>query len=86
LLLKKTKITQFKELVWKIKIKQRKEILSMHIEIPKSQEVGSFAPCFPPDSSEDNQDGRRKREFHSIWLEDQGGKPTDGTKYKIYIR
>jgi hypothetical protein len=26
----------------------------------------------PRDSSEDNQDGRRKREVHCIWLEDQG--------------
>jgi hypothetical protein len=46
-LLKKTKITQFKELVWKIKIQQRKEMLSMNTKIPRVKKSGHLLPVLP---------------------------------------
>jgi hypothetical protein len=35
----KTKITQFKELFWKIKIQQRKEMLSINNKIPRVKKL-----------------------------------------------
>ena len=47
MLLKKTKITQFKELFWKIKIQQRKEMLSMNNKIPRVKKSGHLLPVLP---------------------------------------
>jgi hypothetical protein len=46
-LLKKTNITLFKELFWKIKIQQRKEMLSMHTKIPRVKKSGHLLPVLP---------------------------------------
>jgi hypothetical protein len=43
-LLKKTKITQLKELFWKIKIQQRNEMLSMHSKIQRVKKSGCLLP------------------------------------------
>jgi hypothetical protein len=45
--LKKTKITPFKELLWKIKIQQRKEMLSMHTKIPRVKKLCHLLPVLP---------------------------------------
>ena len=54
---------------------------------PKGQEVGSFAPCSPSDSSE----GKTKMEeekgkFIAFDLKTRVGQPSDATKYKKYFR
>jgi hypothetical protein len=46
-LLKKTKITPFKELLWKIKIQQRKEMLTMNNRIPRVKKSGHLLPVLP---------------------------------------
>jgi hypothetical protein len=45
--LKKTNITQFKELFWKIKIQQRKEMLSINNKIPRVKKSGHLLPVLP---------------------------------------
>jgi hypothetical protein len=46
-LLKKIQITPFKELFWKIKIQQRKEMLSMHTKIPRVKKLGHLLLVLP---------------------------------------
>jgi hypothetical protein len=46
-LLKKTNITPFKELFWKIKIQQRKEMLSINNRIPRIKKSGHLLPVLP---------------------------------------
>jgi hypothetical protein len=46
-LLKKIKITPFRELFWKIKIQQQKKMLSMHTKIPRVKKLGHLLPVLP---------------------------------------
>jgi hypothetical protein len=82
-LLKKTKITQFKELFWKIKIQQRKEMLSMHTKIPRVQKSAHMLPVLPLLPQEVEEE---KGKFIAFDLKTRVEQPSDATKYKKYVR
>jgi hypothetical protein len=65
-LLKKTNITQFKELFWKIKIQQRKEMLSMNNKIPRVKKSGHLLPILPLIPQKTTKMEEEKGEFHCI--------------------
>jgi hypothetical protein len=77
--LKKTNITQFKELFWKIKIQQRKEMLSINNRIPRVKKSGHLLPALPLMEEE-------KGKFIAFDLKTRVEQPSDATKYKKYIR
>jgi hypothetical protein len=85
-LLKKTNITQFKELFWKIKIQQRKEMLSMHTEIPRVKKSGHLLPVLPLIPQKTTKMEEEKERFIAFDLKTRVGQPSDATKYKKYIK
>jgi hypothetical protein len=85
-LLKKTKITQFKELFWKIKIQQRKEMLSMNNKIPRAKKSGHLLPVLPLIPQKTTKMEEEKGKFIAFDLKTRVGQPSDATKYKKYVR
>jgi hypothetical protein len=85
-LLKKTNITHFKELFWKIKIQQRKEMLSMHSKIPRVKKSGHLLPVLPLIPQKTTKMKEEKGKFIAFDLKTRVGQPSDATKYKKYIR
>jgi hypothetical protein len=85
-LLKKTNITQFKELFWKIKIQQRKEMLSMNNKIPRVRKLGHLRPVLPLIPQKTTKMEVEKVKFMALDLKTRVGQPSDATKYKKYVR
>jgi hypothetical protein len=85
-LLKKTNITPFKELFWKIKIQQRKEMLSMHTKIPRVKKSGHLLPILPLIPQKTTKMEEEKEKFIAFDLKTRVGQPSDSTKYKKYVR
>jgi len=85
-LLKKTNITPFKELFWKIKIQQRKEMLSMHSKIPRVKKSGHLLPVLPLIPQKTTKMEEEKGRFIAFDLKTRVGQPSDATKYKKYVR
>jgi hypothetical protein len=85
-LLKKTKITQFKELFWKIKIQQRKEMLSTNNKIPRVEKSVHLLPVLPLIPQKTTKMGEKKGKFIAFDLKTRVGQPSDATKYKKYVR
>jgi hypothetical protein len=83
MLLKKTKISQFRELFWKIMIQQRKEMLSM---IPRVKKSDNFLPVLPLIPQKTTKMEKVKRRFIAFDLKTRVGQPSDVTKYKKYVR
>ena len=86
MLLKKTKITQFKELFWKIKIQQRKEMLSINNRIPRVKKSGHLLPVLPLIPQKTTKMEEEKGRFIAFDLKTRVGQPSDATKYKKYVR
>jgi hypothetical protein len=85
-LLKKTKIKQFKELFWKIKIQQRKEMLSMNNKIPRVKKSGHLLPVLPLIPQKTTKMEEEKGRFIAFDFKTRVGQPSDATKYKKYLR
>jgi hypothetical protein len=83
-LLKKTKITQFKELFWKIKILLRKEMLSMHTKKPRVKKSAHLLPILPLIPQKTTKMDEDKGKFIAFDLKTRVGPPPDATKYKKY--
>jgi hypothetical protein len=81
-----TNITPFKELFWKIKIKQRKEILSMNNKIPRVKKSGHLLPVLPLIPQKTTKMDEEKGMFIAFDLKTRVGQPSDATMYKKYIR
>jgi len=86
-LLLKKKIKYLQELIRKIQVNKRKEImLSIKSRIPKSKTSGSLIPVLPlvpeklPTIEED------KGKYLIFELKTRVGQPADSTKYKKYVR
>ena len=86
MLLKKTKITPFKELFWKIKIQQRKEMLSINNRIPRVKKSGHLLPVLPLIPQKTTKMEEEKGRFIAFDLKTRVGQPSDATKYKKYVR
>ena len=86
MLLKKTKITPFKELFWKIKIQQRKEMLSINNWIPRVKKSGHLLPVLPLIPQKTTKMEEEKGRFIAFDLKTRVGQPSDATKYKKYVR
>ena len=86
MLLKKTKITQFKELYWKIKIQQRKEMLSMNAKIPRANKSGHLLPVLPLIPLKTTKMKEEKGNFIAFDLKTRVGQPLDATKFKKYVK
>jgi DNA/RNA-binding domain of Phe-tRNA-synthetase-like protein len=52
--LKEVKVITFKELYWKLKIQQRKEMLSMQAKIQRIKKAGHLLPVLPLIKKTDN--------------------------------
>jgi hypothetical protein len=85
-LLKKTKITPFKELFWKIKIQQRKEMLSINNKIPRVKKSGHLLPVLPLIPQKTTKMEEEKGRFIAFDLKTRVGQSSDATKYKKYVR
>jgi hypothetical protein len=85
-LLKKTNITPFKELFWKIKIQQRKEMLSINNRIPRVKKSGHLLPVLPLIPQKTTKMEEEKGRFIAFDLKTRVGQPSDATKYKKYVR
>jgi hypothetical protein len=85
-LLKKIKIAPFKELFWKIKIQQQKEMLSMHTKIPRVKKSGHLLPALLLIPQKTTNIDEEKGKFIAFDLKTRVGQPSDATKYKKYIR
>jgi hypothetical protein len=85
-LLKNTKITQLKELFWKIKIQQRKEMLSMNNKIPRVKKSGHLLPVLPLIPQKTTKMEEEKGKLIAFDLKTRVGQPSDATKYKKYIK
>jgi hypothetical protein len=85
-LLKKTKITPFKELFWKIEIQQRKEMLSINNKIPRIKKSGHLLPVLPLIPQKTTKMEEEKGKFIAFDLKTRVGQPSDATKYKKYFR
>ena len=86
MLLKKTNITPFKELFWKIKIQQRKEMLSINNRIPRVKKSGHLLPVLPLIPQKTTKMEEEKGRFIAFDLKTRVGQPSDATKYKKYVR
>jgi hypothetical protein len=85
-LLKKTNITLFKELFWKIKIQQRKEMLSINNRIPRVKKLGHLLPVSPLIPQKTTKMEEEKGRCIAFDLKTRVGQPSDATKYKKYVR
>jgi hypothetical protein len=85
-LLKKTKITRFKELFWKIKIQQRKGMLSVHTKIPRVKKSGHLLPVLLLIPQKTTKMEEEKGKFIAFDLKTRVRQPSDPTKYKKYVR
>jgi hypothetical protein len=86
MLLKKTNIIPFNELLWKIKIQERKEMLSMHSKIPRVKKSGHLLPVLPLIPQKTTKMEEEKGKFIAFDLKTRVGQPSDATKYKKYVR
>jgi hypothetical protein len=87
MLLQKIKITPFKELFWKMKIQQRKEMLSMHTKIPRVKKSGHLLPVLLLIPQKRQPRCKKKKgKFIAFDLKARVGQPSDATQYKKNIR
>jgi hypothetical protein len=78
-LLKKTNITPFKELFWKIKIQQRKKMIRMHTKIPRDKKSVDFLPVLPLIPQKRTKMEEEKGKFIAFDLKTRVGQPSNTT-------
>jgi hypothetical protein len=85
-LLKKFAIPPFRELFWKIKVLQNKEMMSIQSRIPRVKKAGHLLTVLPlipyKNSSMDKEMGM----YIAFELKTRVGQPSDVTKYKKFVR
>jgi hypothetical protein len=85
-LLKKIKITPFKDFFWKIRIQQRKEMLSMHVKIPTVKTLDHILPVLVLIPQERTKMEAEKWKNIAFDFKTRVGQPSGATKYKKYVR
>lgn len=86
MLLREVIITPFKDLYWKIKVQQSRDMLSMKSNIPRVKKAGYLLPVLPllPIKSPGLEE--EKGRYIAFDLRTRVGQPSDATKYKKYVR
>jgi hypothetical protein len=80
------KIPLFRELYWKIKIQQKKEMLSIQLKISRVKKTGHLLPVLPLIPYKNSSLEEEKDRYISFELNTRVGQPPDSTKYKKCVR
>jgi hypothetical protein len=85
-LLKKLTIPPFRELLWKIKVLQNKEMMSIQSKIPRVKKAGHLLPVLPLIPNKNSNMDKEKGRYIAFELKTRVGQPSDSTKYKKFVR
>ena len=86
MLLREVIITPFKDLYWKIKVQQSRDMLSMKSNIPRVKKAGYLLPVLPLLPIKSLGLEEEKGRYIAFDLRTRVGQPSDATKYKKYVR
>jgi hypothetical protein len=85
-LLKKFMIPQLRELFWKIKVLQNKEMMSIQSRIPGVKKAGHLLPILPLIPYKNSNVDEKKGRYIAFELNTRVGQLSDATKYKKFVR
>ena len=86
MLLREVIITPFKDLYWKIKVQQSRDMLGMQSKIPRVKKAGYLLPVLPLLPIKSLGVEEEKGRYIAFDLRTRVGQPSDATKYKKYVR